>query len=211
MHCLCVWAHSLLLSAACHSTAEENKMENQSALGLCSFPWLWVRPQDGVKWWRPTELTCACSLMPAKHPTFLLISCLCLTWWIVPLLTVNKRCIYVNERERARSPMLCQNGVHLERIVFSTKSISWKTDRCHVCFEILGLQLNEKTQKHSFFLQQMRTCYKNRISIWRKSCFFRFCWKAFSLEKVLDSQRLFCWFSFFFPNVSIHLIKDFPA
>lgn len=75
-------------------------MEIQPGFGPCSCLCLWIGPRDDGKWWRPIELTEFCWLMPAKHPTCLLISSLCLTWWIVPGPTVNKRCIYVNERER---------------------------------------------------------------------------------------------------------------
>lgn len=62
----------------------------------------------------------------------------------------------MREKESTISPVLCQTGVQLERIFLSTKisvkrQTDRKTDRCHVCFEILGLQLNTKNHKSSIF------------------------------------------------------------
>lgn len=52
-----------------------------------------------LNWWRSTKLRWVCWVMSVKDPTCLLISCLCLTWWIGPVPIFNKRHIYVNERE----------------------------------------------------------------------------------------------------------------
>lgn len=150
MHCLCVWRRSPLLSAACHSTAEENKMENQLGFGLYSYPCLWVRPQGDVNWWRPTELTPFCWLMPVKDPTCLLISCLCLTWWIVPVLTVNKRCIYVNERESMFSSVM-PDWSSFRKDCFLHKKYQL-TDRQMSClFWNIWASVKRKTTKTLFF------------------------------------------------------------
>lgn len=149
--------------------------------------------------------------MPGKDPTWLLISCLCLAWWIGPVLTANKRCIYVNEREHACSPML-------ERIVFSTKYNSWKPDRqVSRLFWNIGASWHEKQCKIllSCFLG-IFFCTKNANSLLKQfSCGDK---DVFSGSAGKHSAWRKSWIpkgfsavGFFPSNISAHLMKEtFP-
>lgn len=138
--------------------------------------------------------------MPVKDPTCLLISCLCLI--IGPVLTVNKRCIYVNERESTCSPML-------ERIVFSTKYISWKTDRQTGVMFILkywGFPTWKTTQAFFFFFCTTNTNFllKQNFHLAKKAIFSgsagkHSAWRRSWIPKGFSAV------GFFPSNMSVHL------